>query len=63
MKNTTKVSSSSPLKEMGIHIQEVAFLSLVMSQEVGPLLANKKSHYYSIKVNIKEYMSDMSIDN
>ncbi len=51
-KNTNKVSSSSTLK-IGIRKQEVAFLQLITLQEVVPLLANSKSHYYSIKMKIK----------
>ncbi len=37
---------------MGIHKDVVAFLTLVTWQEVVPLIGNKKSHYYSIKINI-----------
>ncbi len=38
---------------MVIHKEEVTFLLLSVGKEVVPLLANKKSHYYSFKMNIK----------
>ncbi len=62
-KNSNKATSPSTLK-MAIYKQEVTFLSLVTWQEVVPLLANKKSHYYSFKMNIKvQSVTDTSIDN
>ncbi len=38
---------------MIIHKQEVTFLLLPVLQQVVPLFANTKSHYYSFKLYIK----------
>ncbi len=42
-----------PLEKTFIHKQEVTCLLLPVCPELVPLLASKKSHYYSFKMNIK----------
>ncbi len=59
-KKTNNVTSPSPLK-MDIHKQEVTFVSLVIWQEVVPLLAKKKLCYYSFKMNIKVQNMNISV--
>ncbi len=51
---TNKVSPSPPVKKKKRNSQtKVAFLTQVKWQEMMPLIANKKLHYYSIQMNIK----------